>query len=49
MELYGPGMMSFTIEVPAAVPSLAQSSRPLVPSLAPKKILLPSTEISVPL
>src|SRR5689334_14221460 len=28
------GLMSFTIVVPAAVPSLRQSSAPLVPSLA---------------
>ena len=33
----GPGLMSFTITVPAAVPSLFQSSNPLVPSLAKKK------------
>ena len=38
--------MSLTMTVPAAVPSLFQSSMPLVPSLAAKKSVLPTTEVA---
>ena len=41
LEFDAPEKMSFTITVPAAVPSLFQSSVPLVPSLALKNSVPP--------
>ena len=38
-ESDGPGLMSATRTVPSGVPSLVQSSRPVVGSNAPKNIL----------
>ena len=42
------GLMSLTITVPAAVPSLFHSSRPFVPSSALKKSM-PPTAVSAPI